>query len=421
MRNSAWLALAVLFVTSATSFEYPATESAARWFLAAIGWISAACVCFGVVYTLAATWLVRRFFSRPIAWALTFPAVTVIKPLHGGERDLLQNLVSFCGQDYPGPVQFVFGVHDSLDSALDVVERLKQQFPDADISVVADPRLYGPNRKMSNILNMLPAARHDIFVFADSDVMVEPDYLRQVVGELHQPDVGLVTCLYTGQPDSTFWSRLSASATNYQFLPGVILGLSIGMARPCFGQTLAMRRGTLDAIGGFSQFVHHLAEDHAIGEAVRLLGQKVVVPAFTVGHACVENSAARFFAHELRWSRTIRTIDPAGHAGSIMTYPLAFALLFVTVSGGTALSWVLTGVAIVVRLLLMLQLDRVFRRRSGMALLPLWDLILFAVFVMSFASSRVVWRGFTFKVDREGRLIPVVEEFVDEHDATGLP
>jgi ceramide glucosyltransferase len=92
------------------------------------------------------------------------------------------------------------------------------------------------------------------------------------------------------------------------------------MARPCFGRTLAMRRTTLEKIDGFSQFVHHLADDHAIGEAVRLAGEKVVVPAFAV--TCVRGkSAAEFVAHELRWSRTIR-IDPGGHLGSVLTHPL---------------------------------------------------------------------------------------------------
>jgi ceramide glucosyltransferase len=264
---------------------------------------------------------------------------------------------------------------------------------------------------MSNILNMLPEARHDILVFADSDVEVEPDYLRRVIGELHQPGVGLVTCLYRGQPDSGFWGSLSADASNYQFLPSVVLGLALGMARPCFGQTLAMRRTTLEKIGGFSQFVHHLAEDHAIGEAVRLAGEKVVVPAFAVTHACVEKSAAEFVAHELRWSRTIRTVDPAGHLGSVLTHPLAFALLSVVVSGGATWAWTTVGAAIVARFALKVQMNKALKQPfAGVALVPIWDLVLFAVYLLSFFSSRVVWRGFNFTVGRDGLLIPVVEK-----------
>ncbi len=222
--------------------------------------------------------------------------------------------------------------------------------------MVADARLYGPNRKISNILNMLPHARHDVLVFADSDVSVAPDYLRNVIGELQKPGVGLVTCVYRGQPDPGFWPRMSAKATNYQFLPSVVTGLALGLARPCFGQTIAMRRDTLEKIGGFTPFVRHLAEDHAIGEAVRMIGEKVVIPPFTISHACVESSATQLIAHELRWSRTIRRIDPLGHLGSALIHPFAFALLAVAFSGGAMWAWPLALAALCARLTLKLLL-----------------------------------------------------------------
>jgi ceramide glucosyltransferase len=415
MKHSVWIACIFVLLFSTALIAYLVLGTSAHWVLASTIWtsarISAACAAFGIAYTVFAAVLVRRFFARSIVEATAFPAVTIVKPLHGDEQALMQNLVSFCRQDYPGPLQYLFGVHDSLDVALAVVERVKDLFPKADITVVADSRLYGPNRKMSNILNMLPHAKHDILIFADSDVTVEPNYLRRVVGELHEPNVGLVTCLYRGQPDAGFWARLSANASNYQFLPGVVLGLALGMARPCFGQTLAMRRTTLEKIGGFAQFVHHLAEDHAIGEAVRLSGEKVVVPAFVVTHACLEKTASEFVEHELRWSRTIRTIDPAGHLGSILTHPLAFALLSGLMSSGAVWSWIVLATAIVARIALKLQLDKALRHPSTVvALLPIWDLVPFAVYLLSFLSSRVVWRGFNFKVGRDGLLVPIVEE-----------
>jgi ceramide glucosyltransferase len=162
---------------------------------------------FGIAYTVLAGALIGRFFARLPSEPSSHPPVTVVKPLHGAEWTLLGNLSSFCQQDYPGPLQFLFGVHDSADPALQTVEQLRLLHPDAHITVVADARLYGPNRKMSNILNMLPEAQHDVLVFADSDVSVAPSYLRNVVGELQKPGVGLVTCVYRGQPDPGFWPR----------------------------------------------------------------------------------------------------------------------------------------------------------------------------------------------------------------------
>ena len=235
--------------------------------------------------------------------------------------------------------------------------------------------------------------------------------MRNVIGELQKPGVGLVTCVYRGQPDPGFWPRLSAMATDYQFLPSVVMGLALGLARPCFGQTIAMRRETLEKIGGLAQFVHHLAEDNAIGEAVRMIGGKVAIPPFTISHACVETSVTKFVAHELRWSRTIRAVDPMGHLGSALMHPLAFGLLAVLLSGIATWSWPLAVVALIIRLALKLRSDHVLRQpHRDLWLLPLSDLISFAIFVASFWSTRVTWRGFSFNVDGNGLMSPVQDE-----------
>jgi ceramide glucosyltransferase len=196
-------------------------------------------------------------------------------------------------------------------------------------------------------------------------------------------------------------------ATNYQFLPSVVMGLALGRARPCFGQTIAVRRQTIEQIGGFAPLAHHLAEDHAIGEAVRRAGWQVAIPPFVIAHACAETSLAKLVAHELRWSRTIRSVDPVGHLGSALIHPLAFASLAVLMSGGAPWSWALAGMALGARLVLMLRADRVLRQPfRDFWLLPLWDLASFAIFVGSLFSGRVTWRGFGFDVDGKGLMSP---------------
>src|SRR5579863_4248632 len=126
----------------------------------------------GIVYTVSASFFMRRFFSRPMAAPVSFPAVTIIKPMHGDEWQLLENLTSFVEQDYPAPVQYVFGVHDASDPALKAVDLLRARFPGKRIAVVADARIYGPNQKIANLANMLARAEHDVLCFADSDVRV---------------------------------------------------------------------------------------------------------------------------------------------------------------------------------------------------------------------------------------------------------
>jgi ceramide glucosyltransferase len=384
----------------------------------ALGALCLVCASLGIGYTLCAGIVVRRFFSRAEAVATNYPPITLIKPLHGHELALLTNLASFCEQDYPAPVQYIFGVHDHADPALDAIARLRERHPEADITVVVDAQLYGPNRKMSNILNMMPFATFDTLVFADSDVGVEHTYLRRIVNELQAPGVGLVTCVYRGLPDPGFWPRLSAKGTNYHFLPGVVIGLALGLARPCFGQTIAMRRLTLEQIGGFNAFTHHLAEDHAIGEAVRRLGLTVAVPSFTITHACVETTALALVSHELRWARTIRTIDPVGHVGSALTHPFALAVLGRVLCGGTWWIWVFVLGALAARLSLKVQIDRALRQPvRDLWLMPLWDVLFFSIFLFSFVSKRVTWRGARFQVREDGLMTVVQRPGMSESDA----
>ncbi len=365
----------------------------------------------GIAYTLAAAVLVSRFFKQPASDPTSFPPVTIVKPLCGKEWGLLDGLASFCLQDYPGPIQFLFGVQDSEDPALKAVEQLKKRFPHADITVVVDPRRQVTNRKVSNLINMMPHAVHDVLVFADSDVHVSPDYLRRVVGELQKANVGLVTCLYRGRPAPGLWPRLAAQWINYNFLPSVVTGLALGIARPCFGQTIATRRATLEKIGGFARFGHILVEDNAIGEAVRAAGEQTAVPPIVIWHTCDERTLSALITHELRWVRSLRIMDPIGHLGSMVTHPLPLALVTAALSGGAIWSWPLVLAALLARMVLKLRADAaVYRRRHGLWLLPVRDILSMGILVASFFSTRVVWRGSVFDVGPQGILHPVQDD-----------
>jgi len=236
------------------------------WLFFTLGAIS------GSLYALFAAVLLRRFGQKPGNLPPSSPDLTILKPLYGAEPGLEANLASFCDQVYQGQVQLLFGIHSPKDPAGTAVAGLKRRFPDHDIELLADGREHGQNPKISNLLNMLPGARYRLIVMADSDIRVGPDYLNQVVSALSAPNVGLVTALYRGFPDAGIWSRLSAASINEHFLPSVLVGLELGLAKPCFGATIALSTDTLQRIGGLGAFVVKLADDYAIGEAVRGLG-----------------------------------------------------------------------------------------------------------------------------------------------------
>jgi ceramide glucosyltransferase len=362
----------------------------------------------GSVYAILAAFLVARFALIPKPILRHDEDVTLLKPLYGAEPGLGANLRSFCDKDYAASIQMVCGVQDASDPAISVVRNLKEQLPSRDVELVVSARRAGGNPKVANILNMFPRASYDLIVLSDSDMRVGHQYVRDVVAVLQQPGVGLVTCLYRGSAIAGFWSRLAAAAVDQHFLPSVLVGLQFGLAKPCFGSTIALRRDTLQRIGGFDAFANTLADDYAMGDAVRQLGLKVEIAPFTIGHTFSEASFGELLAHELRWARTIRLVDPIGYAGSIITHPLPFALAALPLSGFSAIAWMILAVTLACRLFVPIQVERLpGGGKSSLWLSPLRDLLSFAVFVASYMPGTVNWRGRRYSVGSDGTVTPI--------------
>jgi ceramide glucosyltransferase len=354
----------------------------------------------GCLYVLGAAVMTLCFARRDPPLPSQVDPVTILKPLCGDEPHLYERLRSFCTQDFPAPVQVVLGVQDLEDPALGPAIRLAAAFPHH-VEVTSGANEYGSNRKVANLIGMARLARHDIIIISDSDIEVEPDFLLRVVGALQGPEVIAVTCLYHGIPRSGLWSRLFAMTINTSFLPNVISGLKMGLARPCFGSTIAIRRQTLGTIGGLAAFADQLADDYAIGMAVRRLGV-VAIPGFTVGHACHEDRLASLWLHELRWARTVRAVDPIGFAGTIITHPLALALLGALFTAQAL--WVAAG-ALACEFMLCLAVERRFKLPShAYWMIPVRDLLSFTVYVSSFAGRTVHWRDQDYYVAQRGAL-----------------
>ncbi|MFZ2019524.1 MAG: bacteriohopanetetrol glucosamine biosynthesis glycosyltransferase HpnI [Methyloceanibacter sp.] len=306
-------------------------------------------------------------------------------------------------------MELIFGLQKDDDPASLIVERLRSRCPECKIRLCIDPRAHGANRKISNLINMLPHASHDLIVLSDSDIRVAASYLENVISALEEPGVGMVTCLYCGVPAAGIWSRLAAEGINSHFLPNALVGLRLGFAEPCFGATIALRRETLARIGGFQAFADQLADDYAMGMAIRRLGLRVVIPHFVVSHVCCDRSFADLVRHELRAARTIRNIEPWGYAGLVVTNPTPFALAAAALAGFDLASLALLLVALASRMIVSIQAGRLRgKERGGGApwLSPFRDLLSFAIFVASFLPGAVVWRGHRFELRSDGTLTP---------------
>lgn len=370
-----------------------------------LGWIFVGLAFAGAAYALLAAWLTAKFVAHDEIPVDNLPALSILKPLHGAEPALAQNLGSFFLQNYPAPCQLVFGVQSPDDTAIAVVEALCRRHPAVDAVLVVDKSRHGNNPKISNLINMQAAARHDVLVLSDSDIAVEPGYLRRVAGALTPERVGAVTCVYTGWPATGLVSCLSAMGVSYHFLPNVIVGLGLKLTAPCFGSTIAIKGQVLREIGGLAAFAGQLADDNEIGRAVREKGYEVAIPPFAVRHAATETTWGAWFSHELRWMRTIRTVDPAGHAGSIVTHAFPLSVLGLILTGFGPFAWCVLASTLLARGMLKWSIDRAFRGPAGPYwLVPVRDVLSFGVFLTSLFGRAVVWQNERLKVHGDGAL-----------------
>lgn len=373
-------------------------------------WGLAATAVAGTGYQIAAALLLRRFVAAPSPAPHEWPPVTLLKPLCGAEPDLEANLRSFCQQAYPS-FQIVFGVHTGDDAALPVAHKLQAEFPGLDMQVVVGGgRPLGGNPKVANLIDMMPAAAHDVLVLCDSDIRVASDYLANVVAALTRPGVGVATCLYVGRADGGLWSRIGAMGINHGFLPSVMVAQAIGRDDGCFGATIALRRNTLEKIGGFESLREQLADDYLLGAAVRATGQTIGLATALPESVVHEPDLATMFAHEIRWGRTLASVDAAGYVASAVTQAVPVALLAVGIGGG---GWPALGV-LAAAVLGRLWAVRDEESSLGLENQPLWlvltrDVLSFAVQAIALSGRTVRWRGRRFRIARHGKLIPVGE------------
>ncbi len=349
----------------------------------------------------------RKKLSQPPLPENQLPPVSILKPLKGVDPEIWESFRSHCEQDYP-EFQLIFGVSDPGDPAVEIVRNLQAKFPNRKIDLIVCKRTLGTNIKVSNLAQILPAARHELLLVNDSDIRVPPDYLRKAIAPLADSSVGLVTCLYRGIAAPTLGSRLEALGISTDFVPGVLSarflekGLHFGL-----GSTLAFRRQDLEAIGGFESLLDYLADDYELGRRISATGKRVELSAATVTTFLPAYTMREFFRHQLRWSRTIRDARRWGYAGLLFTFGLPWALVTLLAARGAEWAWALLAMTFAVRLavgfvtaIVVLNDDQFFHY---ILLLPLRDLIAPFVWAASFSCNRIHWRGDVFDL-KDGRL-----------------
>jgi ceramide glucosyltransferase len=372
-----------------------------------------ACAVFAGAYQLfqvfAAWHFLRRSRVSPAVAPGRLPAVTVLKPLKGPGVELYDNLASFCRQDYPAPVQLVFGVADAHDPAVAVVQRLRRDFPERDIvlSIGDEP---GTNRKIANLVHMARHARHDVLVMSDADIRVAPGYLRTLVAPLTDAATGLVTCLYRAVGRLGFPSVVESLLINTDFIPMVLAAQIVQRFRYAYGASIAIRRDALERIGGFAPLAEYLADDYLLGRRVADAGYRLVLLPHMVDTILDSTTLSDVWRHQLRWSRTYRVCQPIPWFLTVVTHATLWGVLSVVATGGSAVGWGALVGTLAIRLgsldaILRLLGDRETRRHLW--IVPAKDLAYSTVWLAAFLGNEVNWGGEQLRVRSDGRMVPV--------------
>ena len=351
-----------------------------------------------------------RFFSKRETEGEYLPPISIMVPLYGADFEAHQNYRRLCRQDYP-EYQIVFGVRESGDSSIPIIQKLKAEFPERDIELVVSAEVIGQNSKVSNLQNMYGRVKHEHIVILDSDIRVTAGYLRKVIAPLADRRVGLVTCLYRAAETPDFAARLEAVGITAEFAPGVLMAWMLEGMKFALGSTMATTRARLEAIGGFPTLADYLADDFMLGNLIAADGYEVRLSQHVVETAMAPTGFAGMIRHQMRWARSTRISRPLGYLGLILTYGTALSVLTVLADGLSKLSLGLLGFTLTIRMTMGWLIgvhwlrDRILKRNFW--LLPLRDLLSFVIWCLSWIGKRVEWRGRVFEVARDGRMIQV--------------
>ncbi len=361
-------------------------------------WLALPALAAAAYYTLAivAALLWKRFTVRGTG----VTPVSILKPVHGRDPQFYEAIRSHAAEDYP-EFEILFGVSDPKDPALADIERLQTEFPNRNIQVWAVSTT-AANAKVGVLTELAQRARYPLLLVNDSDIAVDPGYLRAVTGPLDDPAVGLVTCLYRAQAES--WAgRLEALGIATEFAPSVLVARLLGVAEFALGSTMVFRAHTLRQIGGFDAIADYLADDYQLGRRFRGLGYRIEFAPVVVETSLGGESWRETWLHQLRWSRTIRVSHPSGYYGYGVTHATFWSL--VAFAAGV---WWAGAFALAVRIAAgCLVGSSVLKDRRVLPrfwLIPLRDLCGFAVWLAGLAGRTVEWRGRKLALSAGGRI-----------------
>jgi ceramide glucosyltransferase len=363
---------------------------------------------FYIIAILAA----QKFFSgMPAALASVdaLPPISLLRPIFGLDREAYENYASFCRQDYR-EFEMLCCVSDESDPTIPVIQKLIADFPQRSIRLLVGSEPLGVSDKVNKLCRMAKEARYDVLVVCDSDVRVDPNFLRSVAAPFADPAVGGVTCLYRGATDGSFAAALEALGNSTDFAAGVLVARLFSGIDFMLGAVMATTKERLTEMGGFEALVDYFSDDFELGNRIARAGHRVELSLCPVATVYPHETLTAAFRRQTRWYASIRHSRPSGHLGLIFSQALPWTLLGAALAPHLWMKIAYIAAYFLLRTWMAWAVgisgmrDDLVRRQFWM--LPLRDAFAFAAWVASFFVTTIVWRGERFHV-RNRRLVPV--------------
>ena len=339
------------------------------------------------------------------------PRVSVLKPVHGIEPNLRENFESFFRQDYPN-FELIFCARREDDAALQIARQLAEKYPAVKVRFMTSGEPPWTNAKLYSLEKMWKQAANDLLAISDSDVRVSPDYLREIIKPFANPKVGMTTCIFRGLPAGGFWTDLEALGYSVEMTSGVVVADLLEGMKFALGPTMVVRRRCMEALNGFGFMADYCADDYILGNRVAESGMEVVLSHQSIEHMVFHHSFLSSMRHQVRWMRSTRFSRPKGHFGTVLTYAMPFGVLGVL--AGMASGQAQTGIALLAAALLnravqsvvagyVVAADKAALTRSW--LYPVRDLLGAFLWVGSYLSAKIDWRGEEYQLTTGGKML----------------
>jgi ceramide glucosyltransferase len=364
-----------------------------------------------LVYYLLATLVALRFFKKERARVLLdfTPPVSILKPVRGVDFGCYENFASFCRQDYPD-YEILFAVNDDADPAVPVIRKVIADFPERRIRLLVGAEHLGANRKVNKLARLAREAQNEVLVLTDGDVRVGPHFLREVVAPLAEHKIGAVTCFYRGIAENNFGAEIEAVGASSDFFAGVLMAEWMEGITFALGASVSTTKEWLRKMGGFEAIAGTLADDYELGNRIAKAGGEVVLSREAVWTMYPAQTLRSFWDHQVRWARTVRLCRPMSYVGLLFTQGLPWALLAALVAPTKWIAGAYPLAYLVLRFTMAWTVgiwgvgDEVLRRKIW--LVPLRDVIHFAVWLTSFGSNHIRWGNVEYAI-RQGQMVPI--------------